>query len=98
MLARRVFMRREIYAVSLLLASLSSVPPAHAMGDNPKACNCKTLDVSGEEAAGGCPARVKEQTCPLYRDAQTWKERLRQQHEQRRQEKSMEPSNIPRSK
>ena len=91
-------MRRKIYTVSLLLAALFPVMKVHAVEDNPKACNCETLDVSGQEAAGGCPAHVKEQTCPLYREVQDWKERLRQQHEQRRQEKSMEPSNIPRGK
>jgi len=74
------------------------VPPVYAVEDNPGACNCKTLDVSGEEAAGGCPDHVKEQTCPKYRDVQAWKERLRQQQDIRRREKSMQPLNIPRSK
>jgi hypothetical protein len=91
-------MRRKIYTVSLVLISLLLAPQTHAVEDNPAACNCKTLDLSDEETAGGCPAHVKEKTCPRYRDIQIWKERLRQQQEQRRQEKSMQPLNIPRSK
>lgn len=90
-------MRREIYMVSLLLASLLPAPATYAGEDNPQACNCKTLDVSEEEAAGGCPDHVKEKTCPKYRDIKVWKERMRQQQDIRRQEKSMQPRNIPRS-
>lgn len=77
--------------------------PCHAAGTaatdgNPQACDCKTLDVSDREAAAGCPAQVKERTCPMYRDAQEWKQRLRDLQERRRLEKRMQPPIVPRGR
>lgn len=89
-------MRIELSAVFLVLATFLPALNGHAMEDDPKACNCETVEVSAQEQAGGCPADVKEKTCPLYREARVWKERLRQQQEQRRLEKRMEPPTIPR--
>ncbi|MEJ2760785.1 MAG: hypothetical protein P8126_04420 [Gammaproteobacteria bacterium] len=80
-----------------LLAPLLA-PVAFAAKDNPKACNCDTIILSDQEIADGCTDAVKKKTCPLYRETQIWKERLRQQHEERLREKRMQPLNIPRSK
>ena len=88
-------MRLNIYTVLISLAAFFSAPSAYPVQDNPEACNCETVDVSVEESAAGCPAGVKEKTCSLYRETRVWKERLRQQQEQRRLEKRMEPRTVP---
>jgi hypothetical protein len=68
----------------------------YAVEENPEACNCHTVDLTGEEIAGGCTDAVKEKTCPLYRETIKWKERLKHEQEQRELEKRMEPRYIPR--
>lgn len=80
-----------------LLAALLTLD-AFAAKDNPKACNCDTITLSDREIANGCTNAIKEKTCPLYREIQVWKERLRQQHEERLKEKRMQPLNVPHSK
>jgi hypothetical protein len=69
---------------------------AATVEDDPGACDCDSIDITETEIRNGCPARVKEQTCPLYRQTLIWRERLRQQREQRRLEKQMEPVPVPR--
>ena len=91
-------MRLKTSLILLTLLVPLLVQDACAAGDDPKACNCDTITVSDREITNGCTAAVKERTCPLYREAQVWKERLRQQHEERLKEKRMQPLNIPHGK
>jgi|GEM_PF-6386377 len=81
----------------LCLLPLAATRPAAAAKENPKACNCDKINLTEQEQADGCTDQVKRRACPLYRQAQEWRERLRQQQEQREQEKRMQPRNIPRS-
>jgi len=87
------------FAVTLLVL-LALFHPTNAVTaeEDPGACNCELIELSDQEQANGCPAHVKERVCPLYRQALEWKKRLQEQHEQRRQEKRMEPPSIPRSR
>lgn len=86
----------KISAGLIFLAAVLLTLTAYPAEDKPEACNCETVDVSVEEEAGGCPGHVKERACPLYRETRIWKERLREQQEQRRLEKRMEPRTVPR--
>ena len=89
-------MRITISAFLLVLATFLPALSAYSVEDNPKACDCETMEISDQEQAEGCPASVKEKACPLYRETKVWKERLHQQQEQRRLEKRMEPGTVPR--
>lgn len=62
-----------------------------AGNNNPDACDCNTIVVSEEETRNGCPASVKEQICPLYRQAMWQKEQLKKEQELRKLEKRMQP-------
>ena len=63
----------------------------YAQEGNPQACDCKTIFVSDEEASAGCPASVKEETCPMFRDAIMQKEQIKREQELRKMRKNMEP-------
>ena len=91
-------MKLKPVVLLLCLLPLSAARIAAAAEENPKACNCELINLTGQEQANGCPDRVKRRVCPLYRQAQDWRERLRQQREQREQEKRMQPLNIPKNK
>lgn len=86
---------RKIYRSLVFITSLFCLTNVLADIEMPSACDCETLVVSEEEAANGCPSHVKEKTCPLYRDSETWKERLRRQQENRRLEENIQPRGIP---
>ncbi len=52
--------------------------------ENPSACDCNTIVISAQEQQDGCPASVKREACPTFREIEQWQMRLRQQREQRR--------------
>lgn len=79
----------------VLLAMCCVVLQAYAEDINPEACDCDSLHLSEAEIAGGCPHSVKMETCPRYREAMLWQERLRQERERRDLERRMEPRYIP---
>ena len=64
---------------------------AYADEGNPQACDCKTIFVSDEETGAGCPASVKEEACPMFRDAMMQKEQIKREQELRKMRKNMEP-------
>lgn len=91
-------MKLKPYVLLLCLLPLSAARMAAAAEENPKACDCDLINLTEQEQANGCSDQVKRRICPLYRQARDWRERLRQQQEQREQEKRMQPLNIPKSK
>jgi len=71
---------------SIFLAS-----DTYGQKSNPDACDCNTIIVSDEETGNGCPAFVKEQIYPLYRQAMWQKDYLNKEQDLRKLEKRMEP-------
>jgi len=59
--------------------------------ENPSACDCSTIVTSTQEQLDGCPARIKRETCPQFREIEQWQMKLRHQQEQRRINDSMNP-------
>ena len=59
--------------------------------ENLSACDCNTIVVNTQEEQDGCPASVKRETCPTFREIEQWQMRLRHQQEQRRLEDRMNP-------
>lgn len=90
----KLLMKNNLSLFTLLLLFLAF--NTHAGEGNPEACDCKTIVVSEEEARNGCPASVKEQTCPLFRDTMIKKDQLQRQQDLRRRERNMEPRYNPR--
>ena len=59
--------------------------------ENPSACDCNAIVISTQEQQDGCPASVKREACPMFREMEQWQIRLRSQREQRRLEDRMNP-------
>ena len=59
--------------------------------DDPSACDCNTIVISDQEEQGGCPASVKGEACPQFRNIEEWQMRLRQQQKLKRLEDRMNP-------
>ncbi len=57
--------------------------------ENLSACDCNTIVVSTQEEQDGCPASVKREACPQFREMEQWQIRLRNQQELRRFERRM---------
>jgi len=59
--------------------------------ENPSACDCSTIVTSTQEQLDGCPARIKSETCPQFREIEQWQTRLRNEQELRQFERRMSP-------
>ena len=59
--------------------------------ENPSACDCNTIVISTQEQQDGCPASIKREACPTFREVEQWQIRLHHQQEQRRLEDRMNP-------
>lgn len=81
---------KKITIAVFLLINLVPFYAWPAEGD-PSACDCKTIVISDDEAKNGCPASVKRETCPLFRDSEQWQQKLEKQRELKNMEDRMNP-------
>lgn len=88
--------RLVTFFLPLFMAMYITACNTLAQEENTGACDCNTIVVSEEEARNGCPASVKEKTCPLFRETMIKKEQLQREQDLRRQERNMEPRYITR--
>jgi len=85
----RADMHPKMHPLMIFLLLFFIPLTAYPIEKNPAACDCSTTEVSDQEAAQGCPSEVKREICNLYHQAKIWKERLRQQQDQRRLEQTI---------
>lgn len=84
-------MNKQLNIITALCFLFFFTLNTYAQEGSPESCDCNTIIVSEEEASSGCPASVKEETCPVYRDAMMKKEQLQREEELRKMRKNMEP-------
>jgi len=84
-----------VVTLALLLYGCNPVN-SQAIENNPSACDCNTITISTDEEHGGCPASVKREACPKFREMEQWQEKLKKQEESRELENRMNPRVTPR--
>lgn len=58
---------------------------------DPSVCDCKSMQISTEEQENGCPADVKWEKCPKFRDAVRGESEILNWRRLKRLEDSMNP-------